>query len=338
MIEIKNVYKTFYRNKTATEALKGVSLKVAKGDIFGVIGYSGAGKSTIVRTVNYLEKPTKGDVIIDGQPLDQLNKSELREMKKTIGMIFQHFNLLESKTTFDNVAMPLILSKKSKSEINERVTELLEFVGLSDKADSFPSELSGGQKQRVGIARALALNPKILLCDEATSALDPETTKSILQLLKRINKEYNITILLITHEMSVIQEICNQVAVMENGKIIEQGSVLEVFGHPKQETTKNFVETVIHNQIPNTISKLVDQKNSIYRVEVTEDSVTEPIINELIKHHDVDVNVIFINMTEIQETMLVTMYLQFAGENQAIQNALSYLKSNHARVEEVKEL
>jgi len=339
MIEIKDVYKTYYRNKIATEALKGVSLNVGEGDVFGVIGYSGAGKSTIVRMVNYLERPTKGQVIVDGQPLDQLSTSELRGVKKQIGMIFQHFNLLDSKTTYDNIAMPLILSKKGKAEINKRVTELLDFVGLTDKAKSYPSELSGGQKQRVGIARALALNPKILLCDEATSALDPQTTKSILQLLKRINKKYNITILLITHEMSVIQEICNRVAVMENGEIIEQGSVLEVFGHPKKLATKSFVETVIHNRIPDSVLKFLDEKidNPIYRVKVTGEGAAKPIVNELIKQYDLNVNILFANMTEIQETTLLIMYLQLEGENHAVEEALSYLKSNQARVEEVTE-
>ena len=207
MIELRNVHKTFIRKEVKIEALKSISLKVDKGDIFGVIGYSGAGKSTLIRLVNYLERPTEGQVLVDGHDLGAYSDKELRAAKKNIGMIFQHFNLLESKKVFDNVAIPLVLLKKSKAEIRKRVEELLAFVGLSDKAGSYPSELSGGQKQRVGIARALASNPSILLCDEATSALDPQTTSSILQLLKRINAEYNITIMIITHEMSVIQEI-----------------------------------------------------------------------------------------------------------------------------------
>lgn len=340
MIEMKDIHKTFHRKNVKTDALKGVSLKVNKGDIFGVIGYSGAGKSTIVRMVNYLERPTKGQVIVDGQALDKLNASQLRDVKKQIGMIFQHFNLLESKTIFENVAMPLILSKKKKPEIKERVMELLEFVGLSDKVNSFPNELSGGQKQRVGIARALALNPKILLCDEATSALDPQTTKSILQLLKRINKEYNITIMIITHEMSVIQEICNRVAVMEKGEIIEQGSVLEVFGSPKHPTTQSFVGTVIRNRIPDSVWKTVEKRpnSRIYRLEITGDRAAQPIVNELIKKHDVNVNILFSNMTEIQETTLVIMFLELEGNDQAVKNALSYLENNGARVEEVTEV
>lgn len=339
MIEMKDIYKTFHRKNVKTDALKGVSLKVEEGDIFGVIGYSGAGKSTIVRMVNYLERPTKGQVVVDGQALDQLNAAQLRDVKKQIGMIFQHFNLLESKTIFDNVAMPLILSKKKKPEIKERVMELLEFVGLSDKANSFPSELSGGQKQRVGIARALALNPKILLCDEATSALDPQTTKSILQLLKRVNEKYNITIMIITHEMSVIQEICNRVAVMEQGEIIEQGTVLEVFGSPKHPTTQSFVSTVIRNQVPDSVWKVLESKpgSRVYRLEITGDRAAKPIVNELIKNHDVDVNILFSNMTEIQGTTLVILFLQLNGDDQAVKKALSFLENNGARIEEVTE-
>ena len=237
MIELQNIQKVFNRKDVTVDALKGVSLKVEKGDIFGVIGFSGAGKSTLIRMVNYLEQPTSGDVIVDNKNLGKLTSKELRDVRKQIGMIFQNFNLLESKTVFENVAIPLVLNYTPKNEIESRVKELLEFVGLENKVNAYPDELSGGQKQRVGIARALATNPLILLCDEATSALDPQTTDSILQLLKKINKEYNITILIITHEMNVIREVCNKVAVMEKGEIIEQGNLLDVFGNPKEETT-----------------------------------------------------------------------------------------------------
>ena len=237
MIELQNIQKVFNRKDVKVDALKGVSLKVEKGDIFGVIGFSGAGKSTLIRMVNYLEQPTSGDVIVDNKNLGKLTSKELRDVRKQIGMIFQNFNLLESKTVFENVAIPLVLNYTPKNEIESRVKKLLEFVGLENKVNAYPDELSGGQKQRVGIARALATNPLILLCDEATSALDPQITDSILQLLKKINKEYNITILIITHEMNVIREVCNKVAVMEKGKIIEQGNLLDVFGNPKEETT-----------------------------------------------------------------------------------------------------
>lgn len=339
MIEMKGVYKTYQRKNVLTDALKGIDLQIQEGDIFGVIGYSGAGKSTLVRLVNYLEHPTKGDVIVDGQVLAHLSKEQLRAMKKQIGMIFQHFNLLESKTIFDNVAIPLVLSKRAKQEIKARVMELLEFVGLSDKAKSYPKELSGGQKQRVGIARALACNPKILLCDEATSALDPQTTQSILQLLKKINTDYKITIMIITHEMSVIQEVCNRVAVMEGGKIIEQGSVLDVFGHPKHPTSKNFVKTVIHNSIPNSVKRnVIHSENSrVFRLEVKGDTASEPIIYQLLKNYDVKVNILFANMTEIQETTLVIMYLQFEGETDAIEKAIAFVRGKVTGIEEVVE-
>ncbi|WP_019153548.1 methionine ABC transporter ATP-binding protein [Robertmurraya massiliosenegalensis] len=339
MIEMKSVYKTYKRKNVTTEALKGIDLKVEEGDIFGVIGYSGAGKSTLVRLVNYLERPTGGQVTVDGQMLGNLSDSQLRTMKKQIGMIFQHFNLLESKTIFDNVAIPLVLTKRPKAEIKKRVMELLDFVGLSEKAQSYPKELSGGQKQRVGIARALASNPKILLCDEATSALDPQTTQSILQLLKRVNKEYNITIMIITHEMSVIQEVCNRVAVMEAGEIIEQGSVLDVFGHPKHPTTKNFVKTVIHNSIPESVKRsLKKTENSrVFRVEVKGEVASEPIVQQVMKNYDVEVNILFANMTEIQGTTLVIMYMQFEGDASAIERALQYLREKGAGIEEVVE-
>lgn len=339
MIEMKSVYKSYKRKDVITEALKGINLQVQAGDIFGVIGYSGAGKSTLVRLVNYLERPTDGQVIVDGQVLADLSDRQLRVMKKQIGMVFQHFNLLESKTIFDNVAIPLILSKMSKKEIKERVIELLEFVGLSDKAKSYPKELSGGQKQRVGIARALASNPKILLCDEATSALDPQTTHSILQLLKRVNKEYNITIMIITHEMSVIQEVCNRVAVMEAGEIIEQGSVLDVFGQPKHPTTKNFVKTVIHNSIPESVKRTLKkaENSRVFRMEVRGESASDPIVYHLMKDFDLKINILFANMTEIQDTTLVIMYMQFEGEVTEVEKALSFLREKGASIEEVVE-
>lgn len=338
MIELKNVYKTFTRKGITIEALKGIDLKVEKGDIFGVIGYSGAGKSTLIRLVNYLERPTAGQVFVDGRDLGTYNDQELRAAKKNIGMIFQHFNLLESKKVFDNVAIPLILQKKNKTEIRERVMELLEFVGLSDKAGSYPSELSGGQKQRVGIARALASNPSILLCDEATSALDPQTTQSILQLLKKVNAQYNITVMIITHEMSVIQEICNKVAVMEEGRIIEQGSVLEVFGHPKHKTTQNFVKTVIQNTMTPSVQKSLKVENGslLYKLNFVGETASEPILSELIRSFDFKVNILFANMTEIQDTTLGTAIIQIQGDRTQADGALAFLKNHGVSVEEVK--
>lgn len=337
MIELKNIHKIYNKKKTTIQALKGIDLKIEQGDIFGVIGYSGAGKSTLVRLVNYLEQPTEGDIIVDGQYLAEQSPKSLREIKRDIGMIFQHFNLLESKTIYQNVAMPLIISKVSKQEIKARVTELLEFVGLADKASSYPSELSGGQKQRVGIARALASNPKILLSDEATSALDPQTTQSILNLLKRINREYGITILLITHEMSVIQKICNKVAVMENGEIIEEGSVLDVFGHPKHLTTQNFVQTVVRTEIPANIKVNLDRAGTktLTKLEMVGDHATEPILATLMQKFNLTVSAVFTNMTEIQETTLAIWYVDIQGETSQKQAALDYLASQGVRYQEV---
>ncbi|GAF64130.1 metal ABC transporter ATP-binding protein [Bacillus sp. TS-2] len=340
MIELKRISKTFERKGIKNEALKNIDLTINKGDIFGVIGYSGAGKSTLVRLVNFLERPTEGEVWIEGQPLHKYSPSKLREVKKTIGMVFQHFNLLETKTVFQNVAIPLILSKENKDDIKKRVTELLEFVGLSDKMTSYPSELSGGQKQRVGIARALASNPKILLCDEATSALDPQTTQSILQLLKKINREYHITIMIITHEMSVIKEVCNRVAVMEEGSIVEQGSVLEVFGHPKHETSKKFVKTVIHNTLTDSMKKtLLEEKQNhhdskLFKIELVGDLASKPIINELIQNYQVNVNILFANTVDIQETALVILYIRLNGEVKKVEEAVRYLEGLGIRVEE----
>lgn len=337
MIELRNIHKTYQKRSKSIQALKGIDLKVEQGDIFGVIGYSGAGKSTLVRLVNYLEQPTEGKIIVDGRSLTEQSSKALREIKKDIGMIFQHFNLLESKTIYQNVAMPLIISKVPKQDIKRRVTELLEFVGLSDKVMSYPNELSGGQKQRVGIARALALNPKILLCDEATSALDPQTTQSILNLLKRINREYGITILLITHEMSVIQSICNRVAVMENGKIIEEGTVLDVFGDPKHPTTQDFVQTVVRTDIPRNIKANLDKSGitTLTKLEMVGDHATQPLLALLIQKFNLTVSTVFTNMTEIQETTLAIWYVDIQGEAKDKAAALDFLDSQGVRYQEV---
>lgn len=338
MIELKNITKTFERNNTVIPALQGINLKIDEGDIYGVIGYSGAGKSTLIRLINHLEQPTTGQVLIHGQPLEGYSTAELRTVKKKIGMIFQHFNLLESKTVYDNIALPLVLLKRSKSEIQQRVQQLLEFIGLADKANSYPKDLSGGQKQRVGIARALANNPTILLCDEATSALDPQTTLSILKLLKRINQEYKITIVLITHEMSVIQEICHKVAVMEKGKIIEQGSVLSVFGHPQQPTTQSFVRTVINDSVPKGILAELNktQGRRLFKLEFLGQSASEPVINQLILEDNVVVNILFAHMSEVQNTILGSMFIQLSGTERKINEAIDFLNQRGVQVTEVE--
>ena len=245
-IEVKHLSKTFEQKGVHVDALKDINLTIGAGDIYGIIGMSGAGKSTLVRCLNFLERPTDGQVLIEGKDLGTLNEKELRKQRSDIAMIFQHFNLLMQKNVIDNICFPLQIQGVKKKEARAKARELLKTVGLEEKEKAYPAQLSGGQKQRVAIARALASNPKILLCDEATSALDPQTTESILKLLKKINKEMGVTILLITHQMQVVQMICNKVAVMENGKVVESGSVLDVFGKPQALVTKRFVQTVIN--------------------------------------------------------------------------------------------
>ncbi|HHF6122636.1 TPA: methionine ABC transporter ATP-binding protein, partial [Haemophilus influenzae] len=250
MIKLNNITKIFELPNKKLTALDNVSLNIEKGQICGVIGASGAGKSTLIRCVNLLEKPTSGSVIVDGVELTKLSDRELVLARRQIGMIFQHFNLLSSRTVFENVALPLELESESKAKIQEKITAFLDLVGLSEKRDAYPSNLSGGQKQRVAIARALASDPKVLLCDEATSALDPATTQSILQLLKEINRTLGITILLITHEMEVVKQICDQVAVIDQGRLVEQGTVGEIFANPKTELAQEFIRSTFHISLP----------------------------------------------------------------------------------------
>jgi D-methionine transport system ATP-binding protein len=337
MIDFQNVKKVYISKGQRVEALKGIDLTVEKGDIYGVVGYSGAGKSTLIRLVNLLEKPSEGKVVVGGKDLTSLKPKELRLEKKNIGMIFQHFNLLNSKTVFDNVAMPLVLSGTPKQQIKARVEELLEFVGLADKAKNYPDQLSGGQKQRIGIARALATNPSILLCDEATSALDPQTTSAVLQLLKKINRQYNITILLITHEMSVIREICNKVAVMEGGRVVEQGSVLEVFSSPKSEIARNFVRTVIHDEIPQSFITNNAKKNPIiWKINFVGATSGQPLLSTIAKTFDVHLNVLSANISEVQETPFGNLIIEVTGEQQEISRAFQYIKAENILVKEVK--
>lgn len=338
MIHFQNVGKVFTNGNEQIKALNDIDLKVNKGEIYGVIGFSGAGKSTLIRCVNHLERPTAGKMIVDGHDLSTLTVKEIREVKKNIGMIFQHFNLLNSKTVYANVAMPLILNKMPKDEIKQRVYELLEFVGLSDKANVHPEQLSGGQKQRVGIARALATKPSILLCDEATSALDPQTTSSILELLRKINKEYNITILMITHEMSVIREICDRVAVMEAGEIIEEGTVFDVFSRPKSQTARNFVNTVMHDQIPESIIKMIERNNgsqNVFRINFIGQSAGQPLLSQLAKKFAIDVNVLFGNITELQGIPFGNLIVELQGSEAEVNRALEYLETKEIDFNEV---
>ncbi|MGF2618315.1 methionine ABC transporter ATP-binding protein [Rossellomorea vietnamensis] len=339
MIEFKGLTKTYESGDAPVRALDGIDLKINEGEIFGVIGFSGAGKSSLIRCVNLLERPTSGSVIVDGKDLTKLSPKEIRAVKRNIGMIFQHFNLLNSKTVFANVAMPLKLAKVSKEAIKERVTELLEFVGLEDKADYYPDQLSGGQKQRVGIARALATRPSILLCDEATSALDPQTTNSILELLRKVNKEYKITVLIITHEMTVIREICDRVAVIEAGKIIEEGSVFSVFSAPRTTTARNFVSTVMNDNLPESIKDIVRKNEGaqkVFRINFVGESAGQPLLSKIAKKFDIDTNVLFGNITELQGVPFGNLIVEFIGSESEINRALMYINQEKVAIKEVE--
>lgn len=339
MIRFQNVSKVFKSKSQTIEALKDVNLTVEKGDIFGVIGFSGAGKSTLIRTVNLLESPSSGDVIVDGKNLATLSKRKVREAQKKIGMIFQHFHLLNSKTVLENVALPLTLSKGNKQDIEQRVKETLDFVGLSDKLDSYPDQLSGGQKQRVGIARALVTNPSVLLCDEATSALDPQTTVSILNLLKKINQEYKITILIITHEMEVIKEICNRVAVMENGRVIETGNVFDIITQPQTETTRNFVKSIVRDEVPSTVYTLLEAKEyagRVFNFIFLGASSSKPIISQLAKQFNIEVNILFGNITELQQTSFGNLIVELIGPDEEIERGIHYAQQEKVQVKEVE--
>lgn len=339
MIELRHINKEFVVKKQQVQALQDVSLTINDGDIFGIIGFSGAGKSTLLRMVNALETPTSGDVLIDGVNINALSHNELRQVRKGIGMVFQSFNLLNSKTVYDNIAIPLRLNKVDQTTIDKRVKELLEFVNLPDKANAYPTQLSGGQKQRVGIARALATNPSILLCDEATSALDPETTEAILALLKRINQEFNITVLVVTHEIQVIKEICNRVAVMEHGRVVETGTVLDVFSHPTEAMTKRFVQTVIPERIPDSIvaNLQADTRNyELIKVRFLGDTVTKHVIYEINRTLAVETNIIFASVNQLQDSALGIFILQVVGDEATIQSVKEFISQNGLEWEVVK--
>ena len=337
-IEFKDVNKTFSLGGQSVEALKDVNLSIEKGDIFGVIGFSGAGKSTLLRMVNSLEVPTSGSVFVHGQNVSALPYKELRKVRKNIGMVFQQFNLLESKTVYENIALPLRLSHIEQAAIDQIVTTLLKFVNLEDKKDSYPDQLSGGQKQRVGIARALTTNPSILLCDEATSALDPDTTEQILQLLKRINQKLNITILIVTHEIDVIQKICNRVAVMELGRIVESGSVLDVFSDPQQEITKRFVHTVIPDTVPEAIQSHIKEEKrpyKLFKVRLLGDEAAEDIFYHMNAELGIETHIVFANVSELQQTALGIYIIQVIDENGAADKASNYLTQREVKWKEV---
>ncbi|RDW20932.1 methionine ABC transporter ATP-binding protein [Oceanobacillus chungangensis] len=330
MISIEGLSKFFKQDKKQLKAVDNLNLKINRGEIYGIIGYSGAGKSTFVRLINRLEEPTSGKVIIDNQEITSLKSNELRLARREIGMIFQHFNLLWSRTVKENIAFPLEIAGVSKEEREKRVQELIHLVGLTGRENAYPSQLSGGQKQRVGIARALANKPKVLLCDEATSALDPETTNSILELLVDINAKMKLTIILITHEMHVIRKICSSVAVMENGKVVEQGDVLNVFQKPQQPVTKKFVEQVMGNNEDNeVINQLITNTASgkILRLQFIGETTNQALISEVSRKFNVDINILQGKITQTQHGAFGTLYVQMNGENEVIKNACQFIEN-----------
>ena len=340
MISLQSISVTFKTDKNkAVHAVKNVSLEVDKGDVYGIVGYSGAGKSTLVRTINLLQRPTEGKVIVSGKDIMALSDKELRESRKKIGMIFQHFNLMRSRTIYDNVAFPLKNSSLSKGEIHEKVTELLSLVGLSEKAKAYPSQLSGGQKQRVAIARALANDPEVLLCDEATSALDPKTTSSILELLKELNKKLNLTIVIITHEMQVVKEICNKVAVMENGHVIERGSILDIFTKPQNQLTKDFIDTATHVEqgietvITHPTLLNLKEDDVLTKLSFVGGSTSEPLIAKLANSFNVQGNILFGNVEILQDTPVGTLLLVLSGTPESVTRAIRYLQDNDVSVD-----
>ena len=323
--------------------MNNVSLTINDGDIFGIIGFSGAGKSTLVRCINLLEKPTEGKVFVDDAEITALSGKELRKARKKIGMIFQHFNLMPSRTIFGNVAYPLRGSGLSKEEIKEKVHHLLELVGISEKENAFPSQLSGGQKQRVAIARALANDPNILLCDEATSALDPQTTKSILKLLQQLNQTLGITVVVITHEMAVVKEICNRVAVMDHGDVVEEGEVFHVFASPKEPLTRSFIKTTSNLQkieeLIEADSPVVATKKGelIVRLTYVEKNTSEPLISTVTQKFGIILNIVFADVEIVQNAPIGGTVAIVSGEGSRIDEALQYLRDKNVGVEVIKD-
>lgn len=338
MIQISDLTKIYYSSNQEILALDRVSLEVQRGEIFGIIGLSGAGKSTLIRCINMLEKPTQGSIFVDGQEITALDKAGLRVTRQKIGMIFQHFNLLSSRTVFNNVMFPLEIAGVPKPAARQRAAELLELVGLADKANVFPQQLSGGQKQRVGIARSLANDPKLLLSDEATSALDPQTTHSILRLLRDINRKLNLTILLITHDMNVIKEICDRVAVIADSRIVEVGDVLTVFSKPGTPTSRSFVNAVVNKEIPEELIQGFLHRNGntasrLIKVSFIGASAGEPIISTMAQRFDIRANILYGNIDRVKDTPFGNLTLELSGEEGLINEALSFLKESGLEVE-----
>jgi len=336
LIKLSHVSKTFYTKKGEVHAIQDVSLEVGKGEIFGVIGYSGAGKSTLIRCVNLLETPTSGSVFINGREVTNLPAEELLQVRRKIGMIFQGFHLLKTATVYDNIAIPLRLTDVNPREIEERVNRYLRIVGLEDKRDVYPGQLSGGQKQRVAIARALAQEPEVLLSDEATSALDPETTESILELLLEINKTLGITIMLITHEMHVIQKICDRVAVMEKGRVIEQGRTVDIFARPSHPATKRFVNSTYQEKLPASLVRELSQSGPVVRLTFVGESTGKPILASLGNHFPVSANILAGGIIQLKQEQIGSLVVHLSGEPQDTASAIAYLEEQGVRVEGVE--
>ena len=343
MIELTHISKNFASGGRTVHAVQDVSLSIGKGEIFGIIGFSGAGKSTLVRCINLLERPTSGSVTVDGKEMTALSVRELRQARKKIGMIFQHFNLMPSRTVFGNVAYPLRGSGLSREQIADKVHRLLELVGIGDKAEAYPKQLSGGQKQRVAIARALANDPDVLLCDEATSALDPQTTKAILRLLKNLNEKLGITVVIITHEMAVVKEICDRVAVMEHGRVVEQGEVFNVFADPRQEITRSFIHTTSNLR---KIEELIEEDSPvvqlkpgelIVRLSYIQRNVSEPLISTVSRKFDITLNIIFSDIAIVQNAPIGGTVAIISGEREQITQAMQYLSEKNVGVEVIRD-
>ncbi|WP_163098925.1 methionine ABC transporter ATP-binding protein [Peribacillus alkalitolerans] len=339
MITLSNVTKIFksgFASQDTIKAVDNINLNIQNGEIFGIIGYSGAGKSTLIRMLNGLEIPSEGSVIVAEKEVSKIRGSQLRKARQEIGMIFQHFNLLWSRTVRENIAFPLEIAGVPKAKRLKRVDELIKLVGLEGRENAYPSQLSGGQKQRVGIARALANDPKVLLCDEATSALDPQTTDSILDLLVDINKTLGLTIVLITHEMHVIRKICHRVAVMETGKIVELGEVLDVFQNPGQPITKRFVQQVTEpEETKNTVDHLLERypEGKLLQLTFVGDEAEEPLISKLIRNFELDVNIVQGKISQTQKGSYGTLFIHVDGPKQEVEKALDFIRDQKVSVE-----
>lgn len=342
MIELKDIKKIFQTKKGTVEAVNGVNLSIESGDIYGIVGYSGAGKSTLIRMFNGLEAPSSGTVSVNGKVISTLKGSSLRKERQKIGMVFQHFNLLWSRTVVENILFPLEIAGVPKEKRLARANELVKLVGLEGREDAYPAQLSGGQKQRVGIARSLANDPTLLLCDEATSALDPQTTDEVLDLLLDINKRLNLTIVLITHEMHVIRKICDKVAVMESGKIVEHGNVMDVFKRPKEEVTKRFIcqdsndEEDTHLVLEELLAEYPDGK--VVRLTFHGEQAKLPIISKIVKEDEVDLTIIEGNIKKTQEGAIGSLYVQLMGQPEKINQAIENLRKMRVEVEVITDV